>query len=279
MKEAIDIAIQMASALAAAHASGIVHRDIKPENVIVRSDGIVKVLDFGIAKLEVGRLGAVTRRSTGGVVAVQTTEPGVVHGTPRYMSPEQARGLHVDARSDLFSLGSVLYEMITGAVAFNGLTTSDVIAGILKDEPAPPTKFAPETPPEVGHIIAKSLRKDCESQIPVGSRIAHRPAELKAAKWRSKSKLQETPRSQPKNELTPTPAAPLSALTGAPPRATPWMWWTMLLLVVVAVAGYFGMKKYQQAQLPKGPRSLAILTFPQSQWRSADRLPGVFAGR
>src|ERR1700719_552211 len=100
----IDIAIQIASALAAAHASGIVHRDIKPDNVIVRSDGIVKVLDFGIAKLNERNIGETIRRTASGI-ASSTSEPGMVIGTAKYMSPEQARGLQVDARSDIFSLG------------------------------------------------------------------------------------------------------------------------------------------------------------------------------
>src|SRR5579863_484385 len=118
---AIEIAIQIASALAAAHATGIIHRDIKPENVIVRSDGIVKVLDFGIAKLNEQRIGETIRR-TASAIASSTSEPGMVIGTAKYMSPEQARGLQVDARSDIFSLGAVLYEMVTGREAFAGQT-------------------------------------------------------------------------------------------------------------------------------------------------------------
>jgi serine/threonine-protein kinase len=260
LNEAIDVAIQIASALAAAHASGIVHRDIKPENVIVRCDGIVKVLDFGIAKLEVGRLGAVARRSTGAVVAVQTTEPGVVHGTPRYMSPEQARGLHVDARSDLFSLGSVLYEMITGAVAFDGSTTSDVIAGILKDEPAPPTKFAPDTPPEVERIIAKSLCKERDSRYQSAEELLTDLQNFRRERA-VQAQLQGTPPSQSRAGLTPTPSGGLHVPMGEASRGASWLWRTLLLLVLVAVAGYFGLKKYQQEHSSKGPRSLAILPF------------------
>ena len=138
---AIDIAIQMASALAAAHDSGIVHRDVKPENVIVRTDGIVKVLDFGIAKLGEKREGDANHR-TGSTVTSSVSEIGMVLGTAKYMSPEQARGLEVDARSDIFSLGSVIYELITGRAAFEGKTSSDVIAEILKVDPPPPMEFA-----------------------------------------------------------------------------------------------------------------------------------------
>ena len=109
---AIDIAIQMASALAAAHDSGIVHRDIKPENVIVRTDGLVKVLDFGIAKLVAANADA--RQHNTATVTSSLSELGMVVGTAKYMSPEQARGIGVDARSDIFSLGSVIYELVTG---------------------------------------------------------------------------------------------------------------------------------------------------------------------
>jgi serine/threonine protein kinase/tetratricopeptide (TPR) repeat protein len=261
LEDAIDVAIQIAGALAAAHASGIVHRDIKPENVIVRSDGIVKVLDFGIAKLEFGRTGATVRRSSGTVVAVQTTEPGVVHGTVKYMSPEQARGLPVDARSDLFSLGSVFYEMITGAVAFDGSTASDVIAGILKDEPAPPTKFAPETPPEVERIISRALCKNRDTRYQSAQELLTDLQNFKR-EMAFQAKLQETPGSPLKSGLTPrTPVAVRVIPSDGIARGASWLWRALLVLVIVLVAGYFGLKKYEQAHAPKGPRSLAILPF------------------
>jgi serine/threonine protein kinase/TolB-like protein len=258
LEDAIDVAIQIASALAAAHASGIVHRDIKPENVIVRSDGIVKVLDFGIAKLEFS--GTVVRRSSGAVVAIQTTEPGVVHGTVKYMSPEQARGLPVDARSDLFSLGSVLYEMITGAVAFDGSTASDVIAGILKDEPAPATNFAPETPPEVEHIIGRALCKDRDTRYQSAQELLTDLQNFKR-EVAFQAKLQQTPVSPAKAGLTPPRASAAPIPGGETSEGSTWLWGALLMLLVVLLAGYFGVKKYQQAHSPKGPRSLAILPF------------------
>jgi eukaryotic-like serine/threonine-protein kinase len=159
VSSAIDVAIQMASALAAAHDHGIVHRDIKPENVIVRSDGIVKILDFGIAKLGEARLGT-TILGNASAVTSSISQTGLVLGTARYMSPEQARGADVDGRSDIFSLGSVIYELITGHHAFEGGTASDVIAEILKVEPPAPVDFAPDLPYEVERIIGKALRKD-----------------------------------------------------------------------------------------------------------------------
>src|SRR3984893_15208425 len=143
LNTAVDIEIQIASALSAAHACEIVHRDIKPDNVIVRTDGIVKVLDFGIAKLGQRRVEGTIHR--GGLTATSSiSEPGMVMGTAKYMSPEQARGIAVDARSDIFSLGSVIYELVTGRAAFEGQTASDLIAEILKVDPLPAVDFAPD---------------------------------------------------------------------------------------------------------------------------------------
>jgi Tol biopolymer transport system component/predicted Ser/Thr protein kinase len=156
--EVLDVAAQIASALAAAHEAGIVHRDIKPENIMIRCDGYVKVLDFGLAKLTEGR--AFTIDAEAATRALVKSNPGIVMGTLTYMSPEQARGIAVDARSDIFSLGVVLYEMIAGRAPFDRPTTSDVIAAILKDEPEPLVAYAPETPKELERIVWKALAKD-----------------------------------------------------------------------------------------------------------------------
>ncbi len=139
LREVLDVTSQVASALAAAHEAGIVHRDIKPENIMLRRDGLIKVLDFGLAKLadDAGsgarQEGIETEAPT--KTRVVNTEPGIVMGTAGYMSPEQARGLEVDARSDIWSLGVVLYEMVSGRLPFEGTTTSDVIATILHRQP------------------------------------------------------------------------------------------------------------------------------------------------
>ena len=134
LHEALEIGMQVASALAAAHAARIVHRDIKPENIMVRKDGIVKVLDFGLAKLaeQEQKSAPDTEAPT---EALHRTAPGVVMGTASYMSPEQARGLEVDERTDIWSLGVVLYEMVAGRLPFEGKTTTDVVANILHREP------------------------------------------------------------------------------------------------------------------------------------------------
>ena len=156
LKSALEIAVQVASALDAAHRAGIVHRDVKPENVMIRPDGLVKLLDFGIAKLTEKRNEIDSEAAT---IKAHTT-PGMIIGTAAYMSPEQARGLEVDVRTDIFSLGVVLYEMLTGRVPFAGETTGDVIAAILKTEAAPPTNFNQEIPGELERIISKTLAKD-----------------------------------------------------------------------------------------------------------------------
>ncbi|MBA3354700.1 MAG: serine/threonine protein kinase, partial [Pyrinomonadaceae bacterium] len=155
--QALDVAAQVAGALAAAHAAGVVHRDIKPENIMLRPDGYVKVLDFGLAKLAPqGRAG----ESEASTVARVETNPGVVMGTVQYMSPEQARGLTVDERTDVWSLGVVLYEMVAGRPPFKGETHSDTIVSILEREPAPLAPHAADSPAELERIVMKALTKD-----------------------------------------------------------------------------------------------------------------------
>src|SRR5439155_8341692 len=133
--DALEVAVQVASALAAAHETGVVHRDIKPENIMLRPDGYVKVLDFGIAKLTEQQPASNDREA--GTTTVLQTHPGLLMGTARYMSPEQIRGQSADARSDIWSLGVVIYEMLAGNPPFHGETPSDCIASILKTEPPP----------------------------------------------------------------------------------------------------------------------------------------------
>jgi serine/threonine protein kinase/Tfp pilus assembly protein PilF len=157
LSEAVDIAIQVASALAAAHQAGIVHRDIKPENVMLRPDGYVKVLDFGIAKLAEQEVPVATPRDE--ALLLVETNLGSILGTVRYMSPEQACGEHVDQSTDIWSLGVVLYEMVTGHVPFTGDTPREVMSAILEKEPPPLTRYVADAPAELHQIISKTLRK------------------------------------------------------------------------------------------------------------------------
>src|SRR5207302_834832 len=158
LEEALDVAAQVASAVAAAHKAGIIHRDIKPENIMIRHDGFVKVLDFGLVKLT--EKGATDSEAS----TLVNTDAGVVMGTARYMSPEQARGKKVDARTDIWSLGVVLYELVAGRLPFEGGTPSDVLSLILQREPAPLVRYAPEVPTELERIVRKALRKDREER-------------------------------------------------------------------------------------------------------------------
>ena len=159
---ALEIAVQVASALAAAHEAGVVHRDIKPENIMLRPDGYVKVLDFGIAKLTEQR--PASDDHTTETTATLQTRPGLVLGTARYMSPEQARGQKVDARTDIWSLGVVLYEMVGGSPPFRGETPSDCIAAILTTEPPPLSGVLPDVPLKLESILQKALRKNSDER-------------------------------------------------------------------------------------------------------------------
>ena len=156
--EAVDVAIQMAGALAAAHEAGIVHRDIKPENIMLRPDGYVKVLDFGIAKLAEQELP--TSMPKDEALLLVETNLGSVLGTVRYMSPEQACGAQVDKSTDIWSLGVVLYEMVTGHAPFTGDTPKEVMSSILEKEPPPLSSYIKHTAAELQQIISKTLRKD-----------------------------------------------------------------------------------------------------------------------
>ncbi len=185
LSEAVDIAIQVTSALAVAHQAAIVHRDIKPENIMLRPDGYVKVLDFGIAKLAEQELPPATRRDQ--ALFLVETSLGSILGTVRYMSPEQACGAHVDKRTDIWSLGVVLYEMITGHAPFSGDTPGEVMTSILEKEPAPLMTSNRQSPVELRRIIRRSLRKDRSERYQSASELLQalknlrHKVELKAA--------------------------------------------------------------------------------------------------
>jgi serine/threonine protein kinase len=163
--KALDYAVQIAAGLAKAHAAGIIHCDLKPGNVMVTSDGLVKLLDFGLAR-------RVRVPESGTTVTVA----GGIAGTPAYMSPEQARGEDVDARTDLFSFGAVLYEMVTGKRAFSGTSSAVVFDAIMHQAPTSPIRLTPDCPAELERIINKGLEKDREERYPTAAEMG---AELK----------------------------------------------------------------------------------------------------
>ena len=209
--EALDIAMQVASALTAAHKAGVVHRDIKPENIMIRPDGYVKVLDFGLAKLTEQNSASDKRELT--LTNTQHTLAGLLVGTPRYMSPEQARGQPADARSDIWSLGAVIYEMVGGVPAFSGATPSDCIASILKTETPPVSRVAPAAPAELQTILLKALRKNRDERYQA---IAEMLAALRSLK------------------------AKLERAASAPKLGPAWLWTAAASLVVlIAIGGLF----------------------------------------
>jgi len=178
LSEAVDVAIQVASALVAAHGAGIVHRDIKPENIMLRPDGYLKVLDFGIAKLAEQELPTTMPKDE--ALLLVETNLGSVLGTVRYMSPEQARGGHIDKSTDIWSLGVVLYEMVTGHAPFSGDTPKEVMSSILEKEPPPLKRSVAHAPAELQQIIGKALRKDPAQRYRSAHELLHALKELRS---------------------------------------------------------------------------------------------------
>jgi len=222
MDEALDVAIQVASALVAAHEAGIVHRDIKPENIMRRPDGYVKVLDFGIAKLAEQEVPVTTMEEE--AVLPFETRLGSILGTARYMSPEQALGEPVDGRTDIWSLGAVLYEMIAGRAPFGGSAPREVMNSMLTTEPPPLTSSIAQTPAELQQIVSKALSKEREHRY----ESAHQLIEaLKGVRRRMELPAELEPAKEPASWLrwTRSPAAlVLGALAAALALTLPFLW-------------------------------------------------------
>jgi formylglycine-generating enzyme required for sulfatase activity/predicted esterase len=173
---AMKYAVQIADALARAHSTGIVHRDLKPANIMVDDTGLIKVLDFGLARLIARQPGM---GSDGATVAASSTTPGMIVGTLAYMSPEQAEGKPIDARSDVFSFGSVLYEMLSGKKAFQGDSSAALLAAVMRDDPKPLSELKRDVPLEVRRIVSHCLKKDPAGRYPLGIELAQ---ELKSCR-------------------------------------------------------------------------------------------------
>jgi len=254
VREALKYAVQIADALAAAHSAGIVHRDLKPGNIMITPQGLVKILDFGLAKLT-GPLDPDAYAETVHAEAAPHTEEGTVLGTVAYMSPEQADGRKIDARSDIFSFGSVLYEMLSGKQAFAGNSKLSMLSAVLHKDPLPVSQAVPDIHPDLERLISRCLRKEPE-------RRWQTMADVKVA-------LEEL-----RDELEASGVAPIPQRPAAKPRLrTAGRWAAMgaaaAILLALAPAAYFA-PRFLRSQ----PPSFQRLTFRRGDVTSAKFAPG-----
>lgn len=275
LKSALEIAIQVASALDAAHRTGIVHRDIKPENVMIRPDGLLKILDFGIAKLSEppAVAGGLSVNDSEAATAIKAyTRTGMIIGTAAYMSPEQARGQTVDARSDIFSFGLVLYEMLAGKPPFEGESAIEIIGAILNKEPVPLSRQTPEVPHEIERIINKTLRKDREERYQTAKDLLIDLRDVKQD-LEFQNKLERTAAPDLEEAKTQLLKATTSDIASHPassaidgqtlqtekPKANPkWLLFGLVGLIVLA-AGFFAYRYFAPAS--KQIQSIAVMPF------------------
>ena len=242
LSEVLEIGIQIAGALAAAHDAGIVHRDIKPANLMLRRDGYVKVLDFGLAKL------------SGTNAHAEVTEAGRVMGTTNYMSPEQALGQPVDHRTDIFSLGAVLYEMATGHRPFPGNSDAAIYDGILNKSPPPLTNFDAQLPETLDQVIQRALEKDCERRYQSASDLR---VDLKLLMQGNGS------------------AGVVLVASKADQRARRWLTWNAALAALfIGALGALWLWQWPDNLLSPGKKSIAVLPFEN---RSEDKANAYFA--
>ena len=238
VKSLLGYAAQCADALAKAHAAGIVHRDLKPDNLMITRDGFAKVLDFGLAKLTETRASNDTA-----TIARPDTREGMVMGTVGYMSPEQAQGLPVDGRSDIFSFGCILYEIATGERAFKGTSQVDVLHAIVHNDPPPVTEINPNVPAELRRIIRRCLAKDPDQRFHSMKDLANTLRDL------VDEYDQLTPGSGSSARLAPVPA-----------RRPPWGWIAAAAAVVIAVLLLLMWKNQQPSAVASSPMKITRIT-------------------
>ena len=275
MKTTLDVAIQVASALNAAHKAGITHRDIKPENLMIRPDGLVKILDFGIAKL-LAKKADPTDEEAATALKPQGTTPGVIIGTANYMSPEQGRGKDVGPQSDIFSFGIVLYEMVTGQRAFTGDNALDVIGAILHKEPTPLNLLSPHLPHDIERIINKTLRKDPEARYQTAGDLltdlkdAKQELEFQDKLERTAAPRSEGPRAQaivpPSTDTQTFPTSSAEFITQEVKKHKVGVMIGVLLVLALLIGGFWFV--YLRTPTGNAPiSSIAVLPF---QNRSVD---------
>jgi len=264
LTEALKIAEQTAFALSAAHAAGIVHRDIKPENIMIRADGIVKVLDFGIAKLIAPPADSVDTEGETLAKRMTQTQPGMLLGTLHYMSPEQVRGQTLDARSDIFSLGVVVYEMLTGKEPFDKPTSSDIIAAILTENPPPITQVRTNAPAELERILNKALKKNKDERYQTSKDFL---LDIKSLRKQIEFSENQKPTAAG-DEARRTDAAVIHTTNAAPVRSVTFLHALLILLAAgLAIGGTWwlvGKRNYQNETLqPASPNTVEVVN-----WRS-----------